>query len=470
MLATANSPDPGILAAKARAFLSQGRPGAARPIVAALRAVGGDAALTAELEARLLLAQGRAAEGIAELGRALDQLGPSSALHATRAELHLLAGNLVGAAADSAEAVVLDAGCPAAKAILGHALLRLGRPADAVACLDEALRATPNAVATRLDLVMALDAIAAPELGDAVIAGGIALAPRDAGLRNAAVLRSIRAGNLASALATALDARRDGLLDACGFGLLGHTLSSLGRHDEAADAYVEALKLAPDDPYVRHLVAAAGRFEAGERAPPEYVRVLFDGYAERFDRHLIHLRYRVPGLIRSVLARGAVALGPVLDLGCGTGLLAVACQDVACGAWTGVDLSSRMLAAAREKGLYSELHEADLIAYLADEGRTFPLILAGDVLCYFGPLAPILAAVQPRLTPNGQFVLTVERLACESDAVHLGRMGRYAHSEAHLRSAAESTGLRIVSLDQEALRHDGETPVQGFVAVLGRAA
>ncbi len=212
---------------------------------------------------------------------------------------------------------------------------------------------------------------------------------------------------LRRALATALEARQDGMLDACGFGLLGHALSSLGRYDDAADAYVAASKLAPDDPYVRHLAAAAGRFEAGERAPPDYVRALFNSYADRFDQHLIHLRYRIPGLLRGVLARHAAAPGPVLDLGCGTGLLAVACQDVVHGDWTGVDLSPRMLAAAREKALYRELHEADLTAYLADEERTFPLILAGDVLCYFGPLAPILKAVQSHLTPDGRFVLTV---------------------------------------------------------------
>ncbi|MBV9750634.1 MAG: methyltransferase domain-containing protein, partial [Acetobacteraceae bacterium] len=199
------------------------------------------------------------------------------------------------------------------------------------------------------------------------------------------------------------------------------------------------------------------------------VRTLFDEYAERFDHHLIHFGYRVPGLVRRVLAQLAPARGPVLDLGCGTGLLAVACKDHVVHGWIGVDLSPRMIEAARSKTLYAELHEADLLTFLGGEKRLFPLILAGDVLCYFGPLAPVLKAVQPRLAPGGRFIFTVEGLAHSEEAVRLGRMGRYAHSEAHVTAAARDAGLKTISLDEDVLRQDGPAPVRGFVAVLERA-
>ncbi len=133
-------------------------------------------------------------------------------------------------------------------------------------------------------------------------------------------------------------------------GLLGHALSSLGRHDEASGAYAEALKLAPEDPYVRHLVAAAGLVPDLGRAPPDYVRVVFDGYATRFDAHLMGLGYRIPGLVRAIVAatppEERAGTGPVLDLGCGTGLMAVALSDLPLGPIVGVDLSRGMLAAA----------------------------------------------------------------------------------------------------------------------------
>jgi len=471
MMSTAvtERPDPLILAAKIRSLLDRGRPGAARPLVAALRPSGATVELAAELDARLLAAEGRGAEAIAVLDAGLSQTGPSHSLHLARAEQRLLAGDLPGAAADAAEAILLDPRSPAAKALLGRALLQLGHAADALACLDEALAAMPRAVSTRLDLVVALDAVAEREWGDAVIAGGIALDPGNPSLHSAALLRCIRFGEFTAAVAMASVASKEGALDACGFGLMGHALSSLGRHAEAGQAYAEARKLAPDDPYVRHLVASAGYLEPGDRAPPDYVRVVFDDYAERFDQHLIHLGYRVPGLMRGVLARTA-AVGPVLDLGCGTGLLALACSGAVQGDWVGVDLSPRMLDAARGKALYAELHEADILAYLACETRAFPLVLASDVLCYFGDLACLMQAVAPRITRGGQFAFTVERLAAGQESWRLGRMGRYAHSEAHVLAAGREAGLTLASMREDVLRLDGGAPVQGLVVVLERLA
>ena len=73
---------------------------------------------------------------------------------------------------------------------------------------------------------------------------------------------------------------------------------------------------------------------------------VFDGSRRSvgFEAHLISLGYSVPGAIRSVLlshpriAAGLRIQGPVLDLGCGTGLVAVAAGDLPAGPFTGVDL------------------------------------------------------------------------------------------------------------------------------------
>ena len=76
----------------------------------------------------------------------------------------------------------------------------------------------------------------------------------------------------------------------------------------------------------------------------------------------------------------------------------------------------------------------------------------------------------PRIAPGGRFVFTVERLAPGMEAARLGRLGRYAHSEAHVIAAARDAGLEIISLDEDTLRLDGSVPVHGLVVVLGRAA
>ena len=213
-------------------------------------------------------------------------------------------------------------------------------------------------------------------------------------LRNAAVLLAVRQHRFEGALVLAEDARRDGLADACLFGLKGHALSKLGRDNEAGEAYAEALKLGPDDPYVRHLVASSGGLPGSQLAPPDYLRAVFDNYADRFEAHLISLGYRIPGVIRAALLQHTDRPnGPVLDLGCGTGLVGVAISDLPLGKLIGVDVSSRMLAKAGSKQLYAALHEAEIMDFLDADETAYAVVIAADVLCYFGAIDGVLAAV-----------------------------------------------------------------------------
>jgi tetratricopeptide (TPR) repeat protein len=199
--------------------------------------------------------------------------------------------------------VILDRHDSSAKALLGILLLELGRATDAVICLGEAVSTDPAHPGFREGLAAALQASGDADAAMATLAAGIAAAPASAALRNAATLLAVRQRDFNAAVRLSDQACSDGVADACLFGLKGHALSSLGRHAEAADAYAEALKLGPDDAYVRHMVAASGNQPAGARAPIDYVRSVFDGYAHHFDAHLISLGYRIPGLIHSTLRR-----------------------------------------------------------------------------------------------------------------------------------------------------------------------
>ncbi len=389
-------------------------------------------------------------------------------------------GDHAGAATDAAEAVILDNADPAAKAKLGVLMLELKRPADAVACLGEAVSMDPCNPTYREGLAAALEANGDADAGLATLNAGIADMPWRTELRNAAILLSIRRRDFTAAHRLAEESRAAGVMDACSFGLMGHALSSLGRHAEAADAYAEALKLGPDDPYVRHLAAATGIQSNATRAPVEYLRTVFDGYADRFEQHLIALGYRVPGLIRAALLKHTTIaagerLGPVLDLGCGTGLVGVVLSDLALAPLVGVDVSPRMLASAAAKQLYAELRETDLMQFLADDVTRWQAILAGDVLVYFGALREVLACVHSRLEPGGWFVFTVEELLPgHHDKMHgdgdwvLERMGRYAHSMSYVARTAEEAGFAIRTLERQTLRYKSDAPVAGIFVVLER--
>ena len=467
----------GELSVRLRDLIDAGRIGAARTMLNAVLRLYPGSEQIADLEARVLLREGKPAEACVVLDDAVARTPSSAALRLLRATAREQAGETLGALRDAAEAVVLAPAAVHGKAVLGALLSQFGRHAEARACLEEAVAKAPGDAGYRQMLAAAQSAGGDDAAALATLEAAITQAPAEVGLRTSAILLCMRLGDFAGAEALALESCHDGIADACVFGLLGHARSSLGRHAEAAQAYAEARKLAPEDPYVSHLAAAGGLAPDAGRASVDYVRIVFDGYAGRFDEHLLRLGYRVPGLLRIELAKlappGSKRLGPVLDLGCGTGLVAVAAADLALGPWVGVDLSSGMLREAGKRGLYAELHEADIEQFLAEDGRAFALILAGDCLPYFGDLHAVLRGLAARLAPGGQCLFSVERSAdggADARPWQLGRLGRYAHTEAYVEAAAAAAGLAVVRQAAETVRLEIGLPVRGLLVTLEGAA
>ncbi|MFL5283852.1 MAG: methyltransferase domain-containing protein [Rhodopila sp.] len=466
------------MCAHAAALIDAGRITVARPLLAAARSMAPPSPQLTILSARLAVGEGALEQARAELDGAIEALSMQPDLRKCRADVRSRLDDPEGAARDAAEAVILNPADPQAKAILGGTMLNLGRAADAAACLAEALAAHPREPVWRETLAIALQALGDADTALAVLTDGIALLPGNVVLRNAAILLCLRHRDFTEAHRLAEQARQQGIADACTFGMKGHALSSLGRHEEAAAAYQEAYKLGPNDPYVRHLVVASGALPDANRAPESYIRAVFDGYANQFEAHLISLGYSIPGAIRkALLAHPKVAaglpVGPVLDLGCGTGLAVVAINDLPLGPFTGVDLARRMLDHARAKQIYDELREADVMADLAAQTQYWPLILAADMLCYFGALDEFLPLVQARLTPGGWFVFSVEELLPDRNGTVPGngrwalqRLGRYAHAADYVHEAAIAAGFRVLRTDRLVARQENGVPVPGIVVTL----
>ena len=94
---------------------------------------------------------------------------------------------------------------------------------------------------------------------------------------------------------------------------------------------------------------------------PEEVRALYQKWAADYDADNIGKGYRLAGVAASLLARylqrGA---GPILDAGCGTGLIGEALRILSYEEIVGLDLSERMLEGARARGVYSALAVQEL--------------------------------------------------------------------------------------------------------------
>ncbi len=471
------SPDPVALTRQLSELIAAGRTGAARPMLAALRRLVPSSPRLSDLAALLAMREGRLDAALAELDAGLAASPSEATLYRRRAQLRHRLGDPTGAARDAAEAVVLDPADPAGKAMLGALLTELGRPIEAVRCLQEAVAASPADPVFCRALAAAQAAAGDPDAAADTLDAGIVTTPGSAELRHDAVLLAVRRRQFEDAVTLVEAARRDGIADACLFGLKAHALSKLGRCEEAAEAYAEAVKLGPDDPYLRHLGAASGSLPQPARASVDYLKAVFDGYADRFEAHLISLGYRIPGAIRAALLRHAVfpehgPLGPALDLGCGTGLVAVAVSDLPLGPLIGVDISANMLAKAASKGLYATLHETDIMAFLAQDGPPFALILAADVLCYFGALDELMTAAARRLQPGGLFVASAEEFVPSASADEhdweLGPQGRYAHRAAYLTATAEAASLSVLALENQIVRNEADKSVAGLLAVLQR--
>jgi predicted TPR repeat methyltransferase len=480
--------DPETLARRAEELLGARRPAAASALLAAAERMAPRTPRMTSLAARLALREGRPAASIVALGEAIA-VTPRADLFMLRADARHQLGDISGAAVDAADAVLHDRHNPAAKALLGVLLLELGLHDDAVRCLAEAVGNAPANPSYREGLANALSAAGEPEAAAATCAAGIAAAPGSLELRNATILLALRQRHFAAAVSQAEAARLAGVADADTFGLMGYALSSLGQHEAAAEAYADALRLGPEDPHVRHMVAAAAERSDSTRASATYVRDVFNGYASRFEPHLISLGYRIPGVIRSAVhahfSRELAALdvpdpatpieapekliGPVLDLGCGTGLAAVALADLPFGPFVGVDLSPRMLERAAAKHLYAGLHEADILDFLAGDPRHWRLILAADVLCYLGPLPPLFEAVFQRLLPGGLFICSAEELVGPNFGNGDWVLGlRFAHARDYVARAAGAAGFTVRAIDAEVQRNDAGAPVPGFLIVLER--
>lgn len=249
-----------------------------------------------------------------------------------------------------------------------------------------------------------------------------------------------------------------------------YLLNEAGEPGQAAALAQDWRAAHPDHPLARHLGAALAG-EAGDvRAADAYVRQVFDAFAADFDERLAELQYQAPALLAAALQAAGIggdgATLAVLDAGCGTGL----CGPLLRG-WArrleGVDLSPEMLARAAARGVYDALRDAELTAFLRDNPRRYDLIVAADVLCYFGALGDALRASAAALSPGGVLAFSVERwdAAIDGAAYLLQAHGRYAHGEAGLRADLAGAGLQTLSWDVAALRSESGKPVVGFVIV-----
>jgi predicted TPR repeat methyltransferase len=331
-------------------------------------------------------------------------------------------GDIPAALAHAARAVAAAPNAPLFLANQGAALAEAGHLHEAITALTRAVALNPN------------DAVSLRNLGQALTASGQA---------EAAIPPLTQATRLTP------DAPEPWLA-------LAHAAREAGRADLAREA--AARVRGPLAEQAGFLLAALGAAPLPSRAPAAYVRELFDAFAPRFDAELEGaLGYRTPALLAAMILD--LPRGQVLDLGCGTGLSGLALKPFAT-RLEGLDLSPRMLAAARARGIYASLHEADLLDFLPRRAGAWDLIAAADVLNYLGDLTPAFTAIATALKPGGTALFSLE--AGEAP-VTLGEGMRFRHNPEHALTLATQAGLTPVAQEAAVLRTEKGQDVLGVL-------
>lgn len=270
------------------------------------------------------------------------------------------------------------------------------------------------------------------------------------------------------------------------------------------------------------LAALTGEGRLARSGDPSYARLLYDDLATVFESKLVgSLEYKAPWIFREMIVDRLgpsrfSALGQVLDLGCGSGLIGSVFREgsppvstelfssssarIGGMAMVGVDVSPRIAALAAERRVYDAIIVDDLSVVLRDLEETlagsFDLIVAADTFIYVGALNDTFMRVKRLLRAGeGLFAFSSEDLdtspmksslypseesfvedreeekeepagAAPGWGVQLLQSARFGHSSRYIQVLADKHGFAIVSTRTVTLRLESTVPIQGILYLL----
>lgn len=259
------------------------------------------------------------------------------------------------------------------------------------------------------------------------------------------------------------------------FVTLFNSFFDLNRKKEAVDCLYRARLITPNDQSIGYLIDSIDGMHRPDTAPPAYIKNLFDGYADSFEKNLVEeLGYCAPQALFELVDQ-AVDLRArrfsILDLGCGTGLVGRLIAPYSA-TLVGVDLSSNMLNKVRELNIYTRLENTDLVSMMRNEpANSYDIVMAADVFIYVGKLDDTFTEVRRVLKPHGLFVFSLEALeqTLEADAhkttqqdFRLNTTSRYAHSSAYIHQLAVINNFTVCKMISGELRKNSGNPVAGW--------
>ena len=441
--------EPDVIANRVGIMLTQRRPGAAKPLLAALAKLAPDHGSLPLLRSAYYCQIDDFPEAIAVLSQALELQPADAGLWLRRADIFFTRDDFAESARNAATAVVLAPDMIAAKSRLGLALLKLGQYDDALSCLTECFSTYPAGV----EVALAVAALS-PSTAIETLTGAIAASPQIPVLRNALARLYLSTNNIPKAMHIARQACTDGLADAETFCLLSFCHMEEASWDEANVTAAQAHSFIARNAWASRLAAALSDRLSG------HLQSAVEPNADLAELTLISGGTIIPGAYRIIIQQSKL-IGPVLDIYCGTGLNAVAMHDLDIGAWTGIDRSAALLLRCAERGLYASLDQTDRMPESFASIAKYPLILLNEVLAHEASLASWFGLLSTQLARNG-----IALAAIPTGRSGLTGHGLFAHSLESIAEQASRAGLSFTATRTGVLRYLEGIPLRGVIATL----
>ena len=352
--------------------------------------------------------------------------------------------------------------------IRGTKYANLGQLDTAISCYEKALSIKPDYAEAHYNLGFSHHRLGQLDAAVRSYKKVVAIKPDYAKEHNNKILSVIyffTIGQIPDAIDTLEVLIKDNPNDALLFNMIGGCYASLGQPDMAVKNYEQALAIKPDYSVPQHMFNALTG-NTSKEPPKEYVKNLFDDYAERFDDSLIkQLGYKLPFLMKELILKldsKRKTFEKVIDLGCGTGLTGKELRDIS-NNLTGIDISSNMVAKTRELDVYDRLIVGDIVDILNSSKEKYDLFIALDVFIYIGELTKIFKTVRQCCNKNAFFIFSIETQ--EKDGYTLLKSARYSHSESYILKTA-CDGFKLIDSQEVSLRKEKEGRIDGKILIL----
>jgi predicted TPR repeat methyltransferase len=352
--------------------------------------------------------------------------------------------------------------------IRGTRYANLGQLDTAISYYEKALSIRPNYAEAHYNLGFTLQKLGQLDAAVRSYKKVVAIKPEYAEAHNNKILSVIyffTKGQIPDAIDVVESLIKDYPNEALLYNICGGCYTSLEQLDLAVKNYEKALAIKPGYAVPQHMLNALTGHTSIE-PPKEYIKNLFDDFAERFDESLVdQLEYRLPFLMKELIFK----LDPtrnkfkkVIDLGCGTGLSGKELRDNSENL-SGIDISGNMVAKARELDIYDHLIVGDIVDTLDSSTEKYDLFVALDVLIYIGDVKSIFNTVRNCCNKNAFFIFSVETQ--EEDGYSLLKSARYAHSEDYILDIT-SERFKVVDSQDVRLRKEGSSWIDGKIFIL----